>query len=116
MRFIVALVRLDDMHQAHHELDATAIQPYVSQIRTSMDRVRSVKTKLTAITDAAGDIRSDVEALRSEVLGALDVVDGLLKKSATATDETQSAHAAENRPRNSEATNECRTHIRRLRW
>lgn len=80
MRFIVALVRLDDLHQAHHELDATAIRPYVSQIRTSMDRVRSVKTKLTAIENAAGDIRSDVESLRSEVLTALESVEALLKR------------------------------------
>jgi hypothetical protein len=80
MRFIVALVRLDDMHQAHHELDATAIQPYVAQIRTSMDRVRSVKSKLTAIDNAAGDIRSDVESLRSEALTALEAIDGILKK------------------------------------
>jgi hypothetical protein len=81
MRFIVALVRLDDMHQAHHELDATAIQPYVAQIRTSMDRVRSVKTKLTAIGNAAGDIRSDVDSLRSEVMTALEAVESLLRKS-----------------------------------
>ncbi len=79
MRFILALVRLDDMHRAHHELDATAIQPYVAQIRTTMDRVRSVKTKLTAIDNAAGDIRGDVESLRSEVLNALEAVDALLK-------------------------------------
>ena len=84
MRFIVALVRLDDMHQAHHELDATAIQPYVAQIRTSMDRVRNVKSKLTAIDTAAGDIRSDVDVLRSEVLGALDAVEGLLRMSKAA--------------------------------
>ena len=81
MRFIVSLVRLDDMQQAHHELDATAIQPYVSQIRTSMDRVRNVKTKLTAIDSAAGDIRSDVDSLRSEVMNALETVESILKKS-----------------------------------
>jgi len=80
MRFIVALVRLDDMHQAYHELDATAIQPYVAQIRTSMDRVRNVKTKLTGIDNAAGNLRSDVDTLRSEVLNALDAVDALLKR------------------------------------
>ena len=81
MRFIVALVRLDDLHQAHHELDATAIQPYVGQVRTSMDRVRSVKTKLTAIDNAAGDIRSDVDSLRAEVLSALEAVEGILRNS-----------------------------------
>jgi len=93
MRFIVALIRLDDMHQAHHELDATAIQPYVGQIRTSMDRVRSVKTKLTAIDNAAGDIRSDVESLRSEVLNTLEAVEGLLRKNAT-DDPAIAVHAA----------------------
>ena len=72
------------MHRAHHELDATAIQPYVAQIRTSMDRVRSVKTKLTAIDNAAGDIRSDVESLRSEVLTALESVETLLKRTTVA--------------------------------
>ena len=84
MRFIVALVRLDDLHQAHHELDATAIQPYVVQIRTSMERVRSVKTKLTAIDNAAGDIRSDVDSLRSEVMTAVEAVESLLRKSTMA--------------------------------
>ena len=93
MRFIVALVRLDDMHRAHHELDATAIQPYIAQVRTSMDRVRSVKTKLTAIDNAAGDIRTDVEALRSEVLNALESVEGLLRKS-TMANQAPAAHAA----------------------
>ena len=58
-----------------------------------MDRVRSVKTKLTAIDNAAGDIRSDVEALRSEVLNALEAVEGLLRKSAT-DDPAIAAHAA----------------------
>jgi hypothetical protein len=93
MRFIVALVRLDDMHRAHHELDATAIQPYIAQVRTSMDRVRSVKTKLTAIDNAAGDIRTDVEALRSEVLNALESVEGLLRKS-TMANQAPAVHAA----------------------
>lgn len=90
MRFIVALVRLDDMHQAHHELDATSIQPYVSQVRTSMDRVRSVKTKLTAIDNAAGEIRSDVDSLRSEITTALEAIETLLRNS-TATPATHAA-------------------------
>jgi hypothetical protein len=58
-----------------------------------MDRVRSVKTKLTAIDNAAGDIRTDVEALRSEVLNALESVEGLLRKSAMAN-QAPAAHAA----------------------
>ena len=53
-------------------------------IRTSMDRIRNVKTKLTAIDNAAGDIRTDVESLRSEVLNALESVEGMLRKSAVA--------------------------------
>ena len=81
------------MHRAHHELDATAIQPYIAQVRTSMDRVRSVKSKLTAIDNAAGDIRTDVEALRSEVLNAIESVEGLLRKS-TMADQAATAHAA----------------------
>ena len=47
-----------------------------------MDIIRSVKTKLTAIDNPAGDIRSDVESLRSEVMNALEVTEGLLKKAA----------------------------------
>jgi hypothetical protein len=58
-----------------------------------MDRVRSVKTKLTAIDTAAGDIRSDVESLRSEVVNALESVEGLLKKSTNAAPPVV-AHAA----------------------
>jgi hypothetical protein len=86
-------VRLDDLHQAQHELDATAIQPYVAQVRTSMDRIRNVKTKLTAIDTAAGDIRTDVEALRSEVLNALESVESLLRRKSTQS-ETLSTQAA----------------------
>jgi hypothetical protein len=90
MRFIVSLVRLDDLHQAHHELDATAIQPYVVQVRTSMERFRNMKTKLTVIETAADDIRTDIDSVRAETTTALEAIETLLRNSASAI--TAGAH------------------------
>lgn len=93
-RVVEALKQRDDvadLHQAQHELDATAVQPYVSQVRTSMDRLRNVKTKLTAIDTATGDIRADVDLLRAAVSTALESMESLLRKSADATASVQAA-------------------------
>ena len=55
-----------------------------------MDRVRNVKTKLTAIDNAAGDIRTDVDSLRAEITTALEAIETLLRHSAA----TPATHAA----------------------
>lgn len=85
LRYVVALVRLDDLQQAHREIDAAAIQPYIAQIRTSVERTRSIKSKLTTIDAATVDIRRELDTLRSEIVGALEAVEGILKKSLPGT-------------------------------
>lgn len=82
LRYVVALVRLDDIQQAHRDVDAAAIQPYVAQIRTSVERTRSAKAKLTTIDAATGDIRRDLDTQRSEIVGALESIETILRKSA----------------------------------
>lgn len=81
LRYVVALVRLDDLQQSNREIDATAIQPYIAQVRTSVERTRSIKSKLTTIDSATVDIRRELDTLRSEIVGALEAVEGILKKS-----------------------------------
>ena len=83
LRYVVALVRLDDLQQAHRDIDTAAIQPYIVQIRTSVERTRSMKAKLTTIDAATVDVRRDLDTLRSEIGGALEVVEGILKKSSS---------------------------------
>lgn len=81
LRYVVALVRLDDLQQAHREIDAAAIQPYIAQVRASVERTRSIKSKLTTMDSAAVDIRRELDTLRSEIGSALEAVEGILKKS-----------------------------------
>jgi len=81
LRYVVALVRLDDLQQAHREVDTAAIQPYIAQVRTSVERTRSMKSKLTTIDAATVDVRRDLDTLRSEIVGALEAVESILKKS-----------------------------------
>jgi hypothetical protein len=81
LRYVVALVRLDDLQQAHREIDAAAIQPYIAQVRVSVERTRSIKSKLTTMDSAAVDIRRELDTLRSEIGSALEAVEGILKKS-----------------------------------
>jgi hypothetical protein len=80
IRFIVVLARLEDLRNSHSEVDTVAIPTYVAQIRTSIDRTRAIKTKLTTINGAANDIAQQVDDLRSEVITALDSVESLLKR------------------------------------
>lgn len=83
LRYVVALVRLDDLQQAHREIDAAAIQPYIAQVRTSVERTRSIKSKLTTMDTATVDIRRELDTLRSEIGSALEGVEGILKKSSS---------------------------------
>ena len=76
LRFALALVRIEDMHRASEDIDATALAPLMAKIRVSMGRVRTMKTKVTNIYSAADGIRDEAESLRSEVLEALQEVDG----------------------------------------
>jgi hypothetical protein len=55
----------------------------MAKIRVAIGRVRTMKTKVTNIYSAADGIRDEAESLRSEVLEALQEVDGLLALTAS---------------------------------
>lgn len=42
-----------------------------------------MKAKLTTIDAATVDVRRDLDTLRSEIVGALEAVEGILKKSSS---------------------------------
>ena len=69
---------MEDMHRASEDIHATTLAPLVTKIRVSIGRVRTMKTKVTNIYSAADGIRDEAEWLHSEVLEALQEVDGLL--------------------------------------
>jgi hypothetical protein len=89
LRYVVALVRLDDFRDAHRHIDAAAIQPHIAQVRTSMERIRSIKTKLTAVDSATGDVRRELDSLRSEVVAAVDTIQAILHQSPRSETDSQ---------------------------
>src|SRR5206468_379498 len=80
LRYVIALVKLDDFQASHRDVDAAAIQPHITQVRMSVERIRSVKAKLTTVESAIVDVRRELDALRSEVIGAVDNVENILRK------------------------------------
>jgi ElaB/YqjD/DUF883 family membrane-anchored ribosome-binding protein len=94
LRYVVALVRLDDSKQTGREIDAAAIHPHIAQVRTAVERTRSMKTKLTAIDTATIDVRREIDTLRAEIGNAVDGIEGVLKKAAPTSSAAHPATAA----------------------
>lgn len=82
IRFAIAQHRIKEMKQSQPEVDAGSIRGQVEAIRTSIRRIRTIKTKATNITQAAADIELESESLRKEVEGHLVDVEEALKKAA----------------------------------
>jgi hypothetical protein len=79
LRFLVAQERLQQLRAAAPAVDASSIESQVQRIRTSLGRLKNIKTKITTIRDGADSIESEVALLRNDVNGALTEIEDALK-------------------------------------
>jgi hypothetical protein len=79
LRFLVAQERLQRLRAAVPAVDASSIESQIQRIRTSLGRLKNIKTKVTTIRDGADGIEGEVAALRNDVNGALTEIEDALK-------------------------------------
>lgn len=71
IRFLVLLNRLNTMRSSHPDLDATLIEEQLSQIRTALARIATIKRYITEVTKSTEAIRVQIDALKVEISDAL---------------------------------------------
>jgi hypothetical protein len=71
IRFLVLLYRLNTMRSSHPDLDATVIEEQLSQIRTALGRIATIKRHVTELSKSTEAIRIQADALKVEINDAL---------------------------------------------
>jgi hypothetical protein len=71
IRFLALLYRLNTMRRSQPDLDATAIEEQLSQIRTALARIATIKRSITEVTKSTEAIRVQIDALKVEINDAL---------------------------------------------
>jgi hypothetical protein len=78
VRFLFAQERLRQLRATVATLDTSGVEGQIQRIRTSLGKIINIKTKITNIRAATGDIESEAESLRDDIRGALSLMeDGL---------------------------------------
>lgn len=79
VRFLAVQERLQRLRGAAPAVDAALIESQIQRIRTSLGKIKNIKTKATNIRDAASDIEGQADALRTDINGALSEMEDALK-------------------------------------
>ena len=79
MRFLIVQRRLADLREEAPEVDTASVEQQVRTIRTSLGRIKTVKTKLSEIDACTGSIAEEADRLREEVRTALSTIEDALR-------------------------------------
>lgn len=71
IRFLALLYRLNTMRSSSPDLDATLIEEQLSQIRTALGRIATIKRHVTELSKSTEAIRIQADALKVEISDAL---------------------------------------------
>ena len=86
LRFLIMHRELQLLKASRPEVDAAAIEGQLERIRTALARLKTVNSKLTVIRGGADGIEDEARLLREEISSALDVIEGVLRRSAGQAD------------------------------
>jgi len=79
VRFLIVQRRLAALRAAALELDSASIEQHVKTIRTSLGRVRTIKTKLTELGTCSDVIGAQADQLREEIKEAITSIEDALR-------------------------------------
>lgn len=71
IRFLALLYRLNTMRSSQPDLDATLIEEQITQIRTALGRIATIKRYVTELAKSTEAIRIQADALKVEINDAL---------------------------------------------
>jgi hypothetical protein len=79
IRFLVAHERLRQLRAVEATLDTSGIESQIQRVRTTLGKIKNIKTKITNIRDATGDIEREAESLRNDIKSALSEMEDALR-------------------------------------
>lgn len=79
IRFLIVQRRLAALRVEAIELDSASIEQQVKTIRTSLGRIRTIKTKLTELGDCSDVIGAQADQLREEIKEAITSIEDALR-------------------------------------
>ncbi|MDZ8071068.1 MAG: hypothetical protein RMY64_36530, partial [Nostoc sp. DedQUE08] len=78
IRFLVIQQRLNKLRTLESELDVTAVEQQIQQIRTALGRIRTIKKSLTEIGKGVSVIKVEADALSGDIQSALKSIEQIL--------------------------------------
>ena len=75
LRFLIVQRRLSRLREARREIDEAAVATQVERIKTAMTRIATIKRLVGDVLSSVDAIEADADGLRSEIKGALTVIE-----------------------------------------
>lgn len=88
---VARVLALATLRDASVQLDVPAVQEALQDIARQVGEVQGMKSRLTSIANAAGDVSKSLDAMRAGVLRAVGEIETQLQVIADATPEVQTA-------------------------
>ncbi|MEH2233414.1 MAG: hypothetical protein V7K71_27890 [Nostoc sp.] len=78
IRFLVIQQRLNKLRTFQSELDVTAVEQQIQQIRTALGRIRTMKKSLTEVGKSVAVIKAEADAMSIDIQSALKSIEQTL--------------------------------------
>ncbi|MEH2199642.1 hypothetical protein [Nostoc sp.] len=78
IRFLVIQQRLNKLRTFQSELDVTAVEQQIQQIRTALGRIRTMKKSLTEVGKSVAVIKAEADAMSTDIQSALKSIEQTL--------------------------------------
>lgn len=83
IRFLVIQQRLNKLRTFESELDVTAVEQQIQQIRTALGRIRTMKKSLTEVGKSIAVIKAEADAMSTDIQSALKSIEQTLSVATT---------------------------------
>jgi hypothetical protein len=79
VRFIIVQQRLQQLRSTAAAVDAQSIEGQIQRMRTSLGKIKNIKTKVTNVLQTAEEIAAEADALRNDANDVLSQIEAALK-------------------------------------
>jgi prefoldin subunit 5 len=78
LRFLIVQYHLKRLRESAPEVNSSAIQSQVNSIRTTLGKIKTIKTKVTGLTNTADEIAREAEQIRNDINASLSAIEEML--------------------------------------
>ncbi len=80
LRFVVVEHKIRKLREARPDVDTSVIYAQSQAIRTSLGRIKTIKSKVTNLRTTTTDIENEAESLKADISGALATIEEALRQ------------------------------------